>query len=193
MDPINLSKGGRIDLAKQDPGLKRVRLELKWNPNKTNTGTQFDCDSSVFVCKYDAAGEPKLIDNKHFVFYGNKFTPDNTVTHSGDDTSGGTGEVVIVDLTSPADEISFVVTIHEADTRRQNFGQISRSSITLFNDETGEKLGGYNLEDDFTSETAVQFGSLYKKDNGAWAFKAVGAGYNMGLRDFVIGYGGTVG
>ena len=191
---INLTKGGRIDLSKV-PNLKRLRLALNWAPNATDTGEDFDLDGSVFVCKLDSAGSPKLISDKHFVFYNNTSTPDGSVVHSGDDLTGAQGETIIVDLSkisSDVDEIAFIVTIYEAEDRKQNFGQVPKSSITLFNDETGATVGSYNLEEDFTNETAVQFGSLYKKDTGAWAFKAIGAGYRLGLAAFVEGYGQRV-
>lgn len=194
-DGINLSKGGRIDLSKAAPTLTKLRLELKWKPNPTDTGAEFDVDSSVFMCKYDGAGDPKLASDNHFIFYNKTVSPDGSVVHSGDDTTGGTGEVVYVELgkISPEiDEMSFIVTIHEATARRQNFGQISKCSITLFDDVTGTVIGGYQLDDDFTSETAVQFGSLFKKDNGSWNFKAIGTGYSLGLKEFVQGYGGNV-
>jgi tellurium resistance protein TerD len=191
---IVLTKGGRINLSKV-PNLKRVRLQLNWKPNTTDTGAQFDLDASAFVCRYDAAGDPKLINNSHFVFYNNSQTPDGAVVHSGDDVTGAQGETVLVDLeklVNGEDEIAFIVTIDQAEARKQNFGQVSKSSITLYNDETGDCLGGYNLDDAFTNETAVQFGSIYKNPVGSWAFKAIGAGYNFGLAEFVKGYGGTV-
>lgn len=112
----------------------------------------------------------------------------------GDDDSDQDNETVIVDLTKlPAniDEISFVVTIHEAIARRQSFGQIEKSYIAIYNDETGIELSRYDLDEHFSLETAVQFGSLYQK-NGNWNFKAIGAGYRIGLRDFIKGYGGNV-
>ena len=193
-DAINLTKGGRINLSKVEK-LNRVRLQLNWQPNQTDTGADFDLDASVFVCKYDAAGDPKLISNAHFVFYNNKQTPNGAVVHSGDDLTGAQGETIVVDLSKLTDgesELAFVVTIDQAAARKQNFGQVPKSSITLYNDETNECLGGYRLEDDFSTETAVQFGSIYKNDSGDWAFKAIGAGYNFGLAEFVKGYGGTV-
>lgn len=192
---INLSKGGRIDLSKV-PNLTRVRAELRWTPNATDTGTDFDLDMSVFVCKFDASGTPKLINNSHFIFYNNLALADGSVSRTPDDLDGSRGgEDCTIDfskLSPNIDEIAFIVTIHEADVRRQNFGQVPKASIVLFNDETGECLGGYKMEEDFSNETAVQFGSLYKTEDGKWKFKAIGAGYNLGLGEFVVGYGGTL-
>jgi len=203
---INLEKGARINLSKDAPELKRVRIGLGWDANKFDSGTEFDLDASAFVCKMDASGAPKLLSDDYFVFYGSthispdgfKSSPDNAVRHSGDNRTGagdGDDETMTVDLaalTADASEISIIVTIHKADERRQNFGQVSNSYIKLYDDETGKEIAKYALEDEFSTETAVQFGSLYKKD-GHWLFKAVGAGFKKGLADFVRIYGGNLG
>lgn len=194
---IDLKKGARVDLQKEAPGLVKLKAGLGWKPNPTNTGGEFDLDVSVFVCKLDANGDPKLIANEYFVFYNNKKTPDDSVIHSGDNRTGdgeGDDETISIDLSKlPAEaaELSFVVTIHEADVRKQNFGQVSKSYIRLINETDNAELAKYALEDDFSAETAVQFGSLYKNNEGHWAFKAVGVGYTKGLQDFVNIYGGA--
>lgn len=194
---INLEKGGRINLSKDVPALKRVRLGLGWDANAFDSGKDFDLDASVFICKANGEGHPKLISDQYFVFYGNLVSPDGGVTHKGDNRTGittGDDENIIVDLKKLApevEEISFVVTIYEAPERRQNFGQVKNSYIKLYDDESGKEVAKYSLEEDFSTETAVQFGSLYKKD-GAWLFKAVGAGYKKGLADFVVAYGGNL-
>lgn len=191
---INLEKGGRANLSKESSTtLKRIRVGLGWDANKFSTGHEYDLDVSAFVCKTNTAGDPKLIDANYLVFYNNLTTPDRSVAHKGDERTGaadGDDEEVVVDLTKlnpTVTEISFIVTIHDAVNRKQNFGQVSKSYIKLYNDETGEVLANYSLEDDFSSETAVQFGSLYLKDSN-WMFKAVGAGYKRGLGDFVAAY-----
>ncbi len=195
---INLEKGGRINLSKDVPSLKRVRMGLGWDVNAFDTGKDFDLDASVFICKPDAQGNAKLISDQHFVFYNQPTSPDGAVMHRGDNRTGaatGDDENIVVDLgkVSPdVAEMSFIVTIHEGAERRQNFGQVRNSYIKLYDDETGREVAKYSLEDDFSTETAVQFGSLYKKD-GAWLFKAVGAGYKKGLADFVLAYGGNLG
>lgn len=189
---INLEKGGRVNLSKEAPSMNKVRVGLSWNPNAFDTGHAFDLDVSVFVLK-DNAGTPKLLSDDHLVFYNNPATPNKSVVHSGDNRTGdaaGDDETILVDLAkveADASEVSFIVTIYEADNRKQNFGQIPKSAIRLYNDETGEEVAVYSLEDDFSTETAVQFGSLYR-NNGAWMFKAVGAGYKKGLGDFVNAY-----
>lgn len=190
---INLEKGGRYNLSKEAPGLTSVRVGLGWDANAFDTGGEFDLDVSMFVCAKDAAENPKLISEEYFLFYNNKKTPDGAVSHTGDSRKGeaaGDDESISIDLAklnSRADELSVIVTIHEATARRQNFGQVKNSYIKLYNDITGEVLAKYALEDDFSGETAVQFGSLFKKD-GQWLFKAVGSGYKKGLNDFVAAY-----
>lgn len=189
---INLSKGGGINLSKDHPSLVKIRAGLGWDP--AASGDDFDLDASVFLLK-----DNKLINDQYFVFYGNKDSPDSAVHHTGDDRTGGNSaggddETILVDLSklNPlVDELSFVVTIYDYEKRKQNFGQVRNSYIKLYDDVTGTELAKYSLADDFSTETAVQFGSIYKKD-GAWQFKAVGAGYKKGLGDLVVAYGGNV-
>lgn len=191
---INLEKGGRINLSKENPGLRKIRVGLGWNPNTFDTGAKFDLDVSAFVLAPNAGGQPKLLADEYLVFYNNAASPDGAVVHSGDSQAGdsaGDDETLTIDLSSlnaKAEEISFIVTIHKADERRQNFGQVANSYIKLYDDETGAVMAEYKLEDDFSTETAVQFGSLFRRD-GQWSFKAVGAGYKKGLGDFVAIYG----
>lgn len=198
---ISLAKGGRIDLTKTAPSLTRVRIGLKWKANKFDSGTDFDVDGSIFGCHHDAQGEPKLIGNNYFVFYGNPSEPEKAITHHGDNTKGCAStdpdqdtETVTVELAklNPAiTELSIIVTIHEAIARKQTFGMIDNCRVRLYDDVTGAVITTYDLSDDFSSETAVQFGSLYKKD-AAWMFKAVGQGFNKGLGEFVVAYGGSL-
>lgn len=187
---INLKKGESINLSKREPTLRIIRVGLGWDKSNSG-GADFDLDVSVFVCQLNAAKEPKLLGDDYFVFYNNKQSPDGAVTHSGDNRSGngaGDDESIIVDLSkihANGQEISFVVTIHEADARRQSFGQIQNAYIRLYD---GDKVvADYDLDAMFSNETAVQFGSFFKLDN-EWLFKAVGAGYCLTLNDFVEGY-----
>ena len=197
---INLTKGSRINLAKEAPALKRLRVGLGWKPNETDTGFDFDLDVTAFGLQI-VGDKPDWIGSRNdpdfMVFYGNHASVDGAIVHSGDNRTGageGDDETIIIELDRldpRVDEISFIVTIDEATARRQNFGQVPKSHIALYNDETGDLVARYDLGDDFSQETAVQFGSIYKREDGAWAFKAVGAGYNLGLAEFVKGYGGN--
>ncbi|MFC4159395.1 TerD family protein [Chitinimonas lacunae] len=190
---INLDKGGRINLAKNNPGLTKIKVGLGWDAKSFDTGSSFDIDASVFVL-----GQGKLLSDGHFVFYNNLQTPEGAVRHSGDNRDGaaqGDDETIHIDLAAlppNADEISFVVTIHDADARRQNFGQVRNSAIRLYDANNGSIIGQYKLEEEYSTETALQFGSVKKNDAGEWSFVAVGAGYRRGLVDFVRAYGGNV-
>lgn len=192
---IELKDGGRINLQKTEPGLTRVRVGLGWKPNAFD-GQSFDLDASAFLCKHEA-GDPKLISGKHFVFYNQKTSPDGAVVHAGDCRNGakdGDDETITVDLTkieAGVAEISFVVTIHEAAARKQNFGKVQGSYIKLYNDETGAELAKFDLGEDFSDQTSMQFGSLYLMD-GQWRFKAVAAGYKNGLEQFFSVYGSSL-
>lgn len=183
---INLTKGQRIEMT----GLSKVGVGLGWDPNE-GTGFDFDLDASAFML-----GEnKKLLKDEFFVFYNNPLSPDKAVESSGDDLTGGNSdggddETLMVDLSkvdSKIQEIVFTVTIHDYETRRQNFGQVRNSYIRIYNAQTNEEIAKYELDEDFSVETAVEFGRLYKK-SGEWKFEAVGAGYKGGLQYFVNKY-----
>ena len=186
---VNIKKGERINLTKEAPGLKKASIGLGWDVNATDTGAAFDLDASVFML----GGDGKIPADEYFVFYNNLNSPDQSVKHLGDSRTGegsGDDETIIIDLLkiNPAiQELIFVVTIHDADQRRQNFGQVRNSYIRIYDDETQTEVIKYDLEEDFSRETAVEFGRLYQK-NGEWRFQAVGQGYNSGLQSFVDKY-----
>ncbi len=181
---INLEKGQRVNV-----GLPKFVVGLGWDDNGSSTGGDFDLDASVFIL-----GEnKKLISDDYFVFYNNLTSPDGAVEHTGDNLTGagaGDDESIKVDLSkinSQAAEICFVVTIHKADERRQNFGQVRNSFVRIYNPDNNEELLKYELEEDFSVETAVEFGRLYKR-NGEWKFEAVGVGQKGGLEDYLNKY-----
>jgi tellurium resistance protein TerD len=176
---INLQKGQRIEI-----GLSKVGVGLGWDPNQS-TGFDFDLDASAFML----GPNKKLPKDEFFVFYNNQISPDNAVESSGDDTSGGNSdggddETLTVDLTrvDPSiQEIVFTVTIHDAEARRQNFGQVHNSYIRIYNAINNEEIARYDLDEDFSIETAVEFGRLYKRGS-EWKFEAIGIGYKGGLQ-----------
>lgn len=180
--PVSLSKGQKISLTKGNPGLKKVVVGLGWDVNAFDTGSAFDLDSSAFLLT-DAG---KVSKPEDFVFYGNLNHPSGAVKHCGDNLTGagdGDDEQIKIDLSQvPAEitKIDITVTIHEAEARRQNFGQVSNSFIRIYNEETGEEILRYDLGEDFSIETAVVFGELYKYGE-EWKFTAMGSGYNGGL------------
>lgn len=182
---INLQKGQRIEI-----GLKKVGVGLGWDPNES-MGYDFDLDASAFML-----GEnKKLPADEFFVFYNNQKSPDCAVESSGDDLTGGNSdggddETITVDLSKVdprVKEIIFTATIHDAENRRQNFGQVRNSYIRIYNALTDEEIAKYDLDEDFSVETAVEFGRLYRR-NGEWKFEAIGNGFKGGLEYFVNKY-----
>ncbi|MDR0688577.1 MAG: TerD family protein [Prevotellaceae bacterium] len=181
---INLTKGQRIEI-----GLSKVGVGLGWDPNE-GTGFDFDLDASAFML----GANKKLLKDEFFVFYNNPKSPDGAVESSGDDLTGGNSdgddETLTVDLTkvdSRVQEIIFTVTIHDYEARRQNFGQVRNSFIRIYNAQTSEEIAKYDLDEDFSVETAVEFGRLYRR-NSEWKFEAMGIGYKGGLQYFVNKY-----
>jgi tellurium resistance protein TerD len=186
---VNLSKGAKVDLTKTNPSVKKFKVGLGWNPN-TSVGIAFDLDVSAFIL--DETG--KVADEKNFVFYGNPKSPNDFVVHTGDNLTGqgeGDDEAMVVDFTKVlpnAKKILFVVTIHEAAARNQNFGQVTGSYIRVMDADTNQEILKYDLNEDYSVETAVLFGSIYEKD-GEWKFSADGVGKKGGLADYVTEYG----
>ena len=190
---VSLSKGGNVSLSKEAPGLTAVVVGLGWDARVTD-GSGFDLDASVFVT--GASG--KVRSDKDFVFYNNKMGADGSVEHKGDNTSGqgeGDDEQVSVNLAKlPADvqKLVFAVTIHEAETRKQNFGQISNAFIRVVNAADNKEVARYDLSEDASVETAMVFGELYR--NGTeFKFKAVGQGFAGGLGALASAHGVNVG
>lgn len=181
---INLEKGGRASVK-----IPRFTVGLGWDINDTSTGHDFDLDASAFMLGENG----KLPADEFFVFYNNLISPDEALEHTGDNLTGegeGDDESIEIDLTKidpRIKEICFVVTIHKADERRQNFGQVRNAFIRIYNTDTGEEILRYDLDEDFSVETAVEFGSLYKR-NGEWKFRAISDGQKAGLAKYVNKY-----
>ncbi len=191
--PVNLKKGQKVSLTKENPGLKRVVVGLGWDVNAFDTGGDFDLDAAAFLL----TDSGKVKDSGDFVFYGNLKHTSGSVQHMGDNLTGagdGDDEQIKVDLSMVPEDISkiaFSATIYEAEARRQNFGQVNNAFIRIYNEETGEEILRYDLGEDFSIETAVVFGELYK--NGEeWKFNAIGSGYQGGLAALCANYGGDV-
>jgi len=186
---ITLSKGGNVSLSKTDPTLKKILIGLGWDARSTD-GAEFDLDASAFML----GANHKVPNEQQFVFYHNLRSPDGAVEHTGDNRTGageGDDEAIIVDLNRIPAEIQTVaitVTIHDADSRRQNFGQIRNAFIRIVNDETGAEVARYDLSEDYSTETALIFGEVYRH-GGDWKFRAVGQGYAGGLAAMCAQYG----
>ena len=170
--------------------LSKVCVGLGWDPNK-GSGFDFDLDASAFMLN----GKHKLPKDEYFVFYNNQSSPDGSVVSSGDDLTGGNSEegddeTLTVDLdkvSSEVQEIVFTATIHKAQERKQNFGQVRNAYIRIYNAINDEVIARYDLDEDFSIETAIEFGRLYRR-NGIWKFEAMGIGYKGGLQFFVDKY-----
>ncbi|AWG26181.1 TerD family protein [Flavobacterium kingsejongi] len=181
---INLQKGQRETL-----NAPKFIIGLGWDTNSSSTGASFDLDASVFIM-----GEnKKILSDEHFIFYNNLKSPDEAVEHKGDNLTGdgdGDDEQIIVDLSKidpRTSEICVVVTIHDADARKQNFGQVRNSFVHILDASNNTELVKYELEEDFSIETAVEFGRIYKRNN-EWKFEAVGVGMKGGLQDYLNKY-----
>lgn len=192
--PINLQKGQKVNLTKDNPGLKNVVVGLGWDVNAYDTGGDFDLDAAAFLI----TDSGKVSRPEDFVFYGNLSHPSGSVQHMGDNLTGagdGDDEQIKVDLSKvPADitKIAFTVTIYEAESRRQNFGQVSNAFIRIYNEVNGEEMLRYDLGEDFSIETAAVFGELYKNGN-EWKFNAIGNGFQGGLAALCANFGVEVG
>ncbi|MFE9611592.1 TerD family protein [Streptomyces sp. NPDC006012] len=186
---VSLAKGGNVSLSKEAPGLSAVLVGLGWDV-RTTTGAGFDLDASALLL--NSSG--KVLSNQHFVFYNNLKSPEGSVEHTGDNLTGegeGDDESIKVDLaTVPAEieRIVFPVSIHDADSRGQSFGQVRNAFIRVVNQAGGAEIARYDLSEDASTETAMVFGELYR--NGAeWKFRAVGQGYAAGLAGIAADFG----
>ena len=188
--PINLSKGQKVDLTKGNPGLTKIMVGLGWDVNAFDSGAAFDLDAAAFLL----GANGKCPTERDFIFYGNLKHSTGAVEHMGDNLTGagdGDDEQIRIDLSKvPANiqRIAFTCTIYDAETRRQNFGMVSNAFIRIFDETNGQELLRYDLGEDFSIETAVVFGELYK-NNGEWKFNAIGSGYQGGLAALCANYG----
>ena len=181
---INLQKGQRVSV-----GLQHLTVGLGWDP--AETGTDFDLDATACMLGEDK----KLPTEGFFVFYNNPRSPDGACTSSGDDRTGGNSEdgddeQIIVDLSKVSSQIKSIVfsaSIHEAEERRQNFGQVQNSYIRICNSDSEDELFKFELSEDYSTETAIEFGRLYFH-NDEWKFEATGIGHKNGLQGIVNKY-----
>lgn len=191
---VSLAKGQKVDLTKSNPGLSKVIVGLGWDTNKYDGGNDFDLDTSAFLI----GSNGKTLSDGDFIFYGNLNHTSGSVSHLGDNRSGegeGDDEQIQVDLSkvpSNIEKIAFTVTIHEAVERGQNFGQVSNAFIRVFNEDTNEELIRYDLSEDYSIETAIVVGELYRHNN-EWKFAAIGSGFEGGLGALCNNFGINVG
>ncbi|MCY6355644.1 TerD family protein [Clostridium sp. ZS2-4] len=191
---VSLTKGQKVDLTKTNPGLTKVIIGLGWDTNKYDGGNDFDLDTAAFLVGADG----KVISDGDFIFYNNLKHSSESVIHLGDNRTGdgeGDDEQIKIELNKVPDQIqkiAFTATIHEAEARGQNFGQVSNAFIRIFNEETNEELIRYDLSEDYSIETAIVVGELYRH-NGEWKFTAVGSGFQGGLGALCGNFGINIG
>ena len=190
---VSLSKGGNVSLTKEAPGLTAVAVGLGWDARIT-TGVDFDLDASALAV--DTA--KRVLDDQHFVFYNNLTSPDGSVHHTGDNLTGegeGDDEQIKIGLSGlppQADRVVVAVSIYDAETRQQTFGQVRNAFMRVMNAAGGSELARYDLTEDASTETAMIFGEVYR-NNGEWKFRAVGQGYADGLAGIARDFGVNVG
>lgn len=189
MSSLTLSKGSNLSLTKADPGLSKAMIGLGWDP-RTTAGEQFDLDASALLVRADG----KVRSNDDFIFYNQLSSPDGSVVHQGDNRTGegeGDDEQILIDLDSVASDIQkivIVVSIDQAEARRQNFGQVRDAFCRVVNQETDNEVVRYDLTEDAAAETCMIFAEIYR-NNGEWKFRAVGQGYASGLHGVATDFG----
>ncbi|MCZ7862373.1 TerD family protein [Agrobacterium salinitolerans] len=186
---VSLSKGSNVSLSKEAPGMTKAHIGLGWDPRPTD-GAAFDLDASVFML----GANEKVRGDADFIFYRNLRSADGSVVHTGDNQTGqgdGDDESIKIDLARiPADvsKLVFVVTIHDWETRKQNFGQVGGAFIRIVDEASGREVVRYDLSEDYSTQTAMLFGELYRHGS-EWKFRAVGEGYAGGLLNVCHRYG----
>lgn len=190
---VSLQKGGNVSLSKEAPGLTEVIVGLGWDPRVTD-GTEFDLDASVFVTGENG----KVLNDASFIFYNNKTSADGSIEHLGDNRSGqgdGDDEQVNVKLNGLGADVKklvFAVTIHDAEARKQSFGQVGNAYIRVLNKADGKEIARFDLSEDASTETAMIFGELYRH-NDEFKFKAIGQGFVGGLKPLAEAHGVSIG
>lgn len=190
---ITLQKGGNVNLNKEAPNLARILIGLGWDARATD-GQSFDLDASVFMTKDDN----KVAGDAFFIFYNQPKSPEGAVEHTGDNLTGqgeGDDESVKVDLKRVPPEVQklvVIVTIHDAEARKQNFGQVANAFIRIVNQDGNVEIVRFDLSEDYSTETAMIFGEVYRSGSD-WKFKAVGQGYSGGLRALALQHGVNIG
>lgn len=190
---ISLQKGGNLSLSKTTPNLSNIVIGLGWDARSTD-GAAFDLDASLFMVS--ATG--RVRSDADFIFYNQTRSSCGSVEHTGDNRTGagdGDDEAIKVNLPKVPAEITrlvVAVTIHDAEARRQSFGQVGGAFIRIINAADNTEIARFDLSEDYSTETAMIFGEVYRHTN-EWKFKAVGQGYSGGLYALCQQHGVNVG
>lgn len=193
--PVNLAKGQRVSL---DKTMTMALVGLGWDTNRYDGGNDFDLDAAAFLL----GANGKVLNDSGFIFYNNLEHTSGAVRHTGDNLTGageGDDEVILINFSKmpkEVEKVAITVTIHEAETRRQNFGQVSNAFVRVAKmaseeDTAGETVVRYDLMEEFSVETALVVCEIYR--HGAeWKFNAVGAGFQGGLAALCHNFGVNV-
>ena len=183
---INLKKGQRISLTKEDPGLKQIMCGLGWDVAPNSGGffggnKQFDLDSSV-IC-LDA--NKKLTDVKNIIYFGNLRHNSSAIVHQGDNLTGageGDDEIINIDLPLVPDNISYLIiaiNIYKSKQRKQDFGMVDNAFVRLVNRNTNKELARYDLSGiEYRGMTGMILADVYRHNN-EWKMAAVGNGFKI--------------
>ncbi|MCL2160428.1 MAG: TerD family protein [Betaproteobacteria bacterium] len=189
---VSLRKGENVSLSKTDPNLKNVLVGLGWNA-RTSDGADFDLDASIFM----VGSNGRVPGDDWFVFYNQARSPCGSVEHTGDNRTGaGEGDdesikVALDRIPAQVDRLVVVVTIHDAEVRRQNFGMVHDAFVRLVNSDNDQEILRFDLTEDYSTETAMVFGEIYRRGS-EWKFRAVGQGYTGGLYTLCVQHGVNV-
>ena len=182
-----LERGESVSLRKENGiPVSKIRLELSWKKRITE-GDDFDLDTEVFML----AADSKVIKSKDFIFYGNTVSVCGSIRHHGDQLTGGV-EIITVNTETIQEQYKYVnlcATIFKAKQRKQRFGMIEDAKLTVFDAETNEIIGVCELGEDFSTETTIIMGSVYRSSSGDFRFKYVGQGSKDGLKAIAEHYG----
>ncbi len=190
---ISLNKGGNLSLSKTVPTLKNILLGLGWEA-RSSDGSDFDLDASAFLL----ADSGKVRSDEDFIFYNQLKSPCGAIEHTGDNRTGagdGDDEAIKINLTKVAPDIKRIVicvTIHDADKRKQSFGQVNGAFMRVVNMDDNAEIVRFDLSEDYSTETAMIFGEVYRH-NEEWKFKAVGQGFAGGLNAMCKQFGINIG
>lgn len=186
---ISLVKGQKIDITK-GTGLNNVTFAMGWDKNIYDTNENFDLDIAVFL----TGSNGKVTSEADFVFFNQPTHPSGAIKFSGDNTTGsgsGDDETMVVDIAkipSNIEKLSFVATIYDAEVRMQNFGMVNNAYIRAFDTNTKEEIFRFDLDEDYSMETGIVAGELYKRNN-EWKFNPVGNGFEHGLATICANFG----
>lgn len=186
---VSLNKGGNVSLSKTEPSLKAILVGLGW-ACRPGSGPSFDLDASAFL----VGEQGKVLRDEDVIFYNQLVSSCRSVEHTGDNRTGegdGDDEAIKINLELVPAEIKRIVvcvTIHDADARKQNFGQVTDAFMRIVNQANDVEIVRFDLSEDYSTETAMIFGEVYRHNN-EWKFKAVGQGFAGGLNALCTQFG----